>query len=253
MPNEPTAQPQTPSAQPVNPDSAAIVGGPGQETPPAGTVVTQSGVQFVIDGREFVVDPNLAQALQAREQGFNRKLSETSQELGELRKLRQQVAQPPPAQPTQPAQPDIATLLFTDPAQALAIHEQQIMAKISQAYQADVNQRKFWADFYADNDDLDPAVDDKLVKVVMQENYTELNSLPLSDARKKLADLTRHEILRLTQRNKQPTQPGGPMVEPASPRTPQVPQPETQQPVRSLTDLIMAKRAQRTNGRRPAA
>jgi hypothetical protein len=252
MPNEPTAQPQPQSAQP-NPDSAVIAGGPGQESTPSGTPVTESGVLIDIGGQKFTVDAALAQAYGQRETQFSRKLSEQSDELGRLRKqVAQPVAQPQP-QPSTPAQPDIATLLFTDPAQALAIHEQQIMAKIGQAYQADINQRKFWSDFYADNQDLDPSLDDKLVKLVMQENYQDLNQMPLADARRKLADLTRHEILRYAQRNK-PSTPGGPVVEPASPRTPQAPQAEPQAPVRSLTDLINAKRQARAKGgTRPAA
>lgn len=228
-------------------DAAVMNGGPGSERPepehkeePA-----PSAQEVTIAGRKFSVDPELARQLEQREQDFNRKLNEHSQELGQLRKLVQ------PQVVEQPKGYD--TLLFENPNEAINRLKKEIREEVVGEYVQDQTQQKFWNGFYSKHKDLSRDDDDFLVRGVLQQNWQTLSPLAPEEASEKLADLTRRQILRYSQKSKvedenQPITAPRTQVESASRPMPRpAPAREDEGPA-TLTDVINQRRAARRRG-----
>ncbi|MFQ5793037.1 MAG: hypothetical protein ACE5JI_21410, partial [Acidobacteriota bacterium] len=151
-------KPKGQDAHEVDPSTLEALGGgtpegerePG-ETPPASRLVEVS-----IEGSKFTLPEDVAQALEEREKGFQRKLSEQGAELGEHRKFRQEVATRMGLADDGGAEkePPISELIFSEPDRFVESLEQRIVNKLTSAYTADKNQEKFWGDFYRDNPEL---------------------------------------------------------------------------------------------------
>lgn len=121
---------------------------------------------------------------------------------GELTTLKASRSEPAPAPAAQkkdaPVERDWEQLIFEDTKNAIKLLRQDIRAEITTElrgeYQRDMSDRQFWDGFYRDNQDLKD--DDDLVKATLGKNMQALAPLPVSEASKKLADLTRERILR---------------------------------------------------------
>jgi hypothetical protein len=130
-------------------------------------------------------------------------MGQQGEELGRLRKLQQQVDALNQAQAAQ-AQPNLDTLLFENPTKALEIHRQQIVNELTQKYEAEKRQQEFWRDFHSRHKDLDG--DDLVIHAVAARNAAGLSTItdPVEMA-DKIADLSRREILRISNRAKSDT------------------------------------------------
>ncbi len=191
---------EKPKDQPEHPDAEILKGGPAETALEAPAKETPSPrlVSVKYGGKDIQVPEDVAQAWESREREFGQKLSEHSQELGELRKFRTSVQQT--VQPQTPQRPDLSTLMFENPAEYNRLMREEIKAEIRQEYTQDQGLRDFWRSFYRKHDDLDG--EDSLVQAVMQRHWGELQTLPVSSAQDKIADLTRGEILRISKKLK---------------------------------------------------
>jgi hypothetical protein len=95
-------------------------------------------------------------------------------------------------------------LLFTDPNEALRLHGEEVADKVTKeitgAYQQDQARQIFWDDFYIDSPELKE--ESHIVKMVMEQHWDVLKDLKGKTVRKKLAELTQEEILRLANKQK---------------------------------------------------
>ena len=95
-------------------------------------------------------------------------------------------------------------LLFTDPNEALRLHGEEVADKVTKeitgAYQQDQARQVFWDDFYGDSPELKEEA--HIVKMVMEQHWDVLKDLKGKTVRKKLAELTQKEILRLANKQK---------------------------------------------------
>lgn len=206
----------------ARPTPPPISGGPGVEpepqepqTPePAGPEATPppapTGTSVRINGREFTVEPELAAALEGREQEFNRKLSDQGREVGDLRAWRRQVEER--LQPKPPAQEyDYDTRLFEAPREALTRHKQEIIEEIRQEYMVEQTSRRNWETFYKNNPDL--ADEDRLVRAMRDELFYQqgwANRRPeeMPAFMDELAKQSRNEILRIARKMREADAPG---------------------------------------------
>lgn len=168
---------------------------------------------------------------------------------GELAVLKARPSSPEPEKkaPEPPKERDWEKLIFEDTPNAIALLKEDIRKEITGelrgAYQKDMGEKEFWGDFYASNEDLKE--DKDLVQATLATNMKALADLPVSEASKKLADLTRARILRykggeVEKKNEKKTK-----VEGSGP--PSLKKPEPEQPkILSLGDVIRARRAART-------
>ena len=228
-----------PSAGPAatpDPEPTAQASGPGQPAsppPPEPKLVTVKWGE-----KELQMPEDLARTWQEREQAFDRKLSETGQELGQLRTFHKTYAPVVSSfqQPAKPAEPDLNTLWFENPAAAKDAIKKEVRAEIVGEYQRDQAIKTFWDGFYRKHDDLRD--DDFLVEAVLQRNPG-LFDLSVREAQEKLADLTRTEILRLSRKAKPTTDAtpaAHPLTEAASGE--RAPSPPAEAPKRqTLSDL----------------
>lgn len=172
---------------------------------------------------------------------------------GENAALRQALTRPAEVKPTQKQaepEPDWEKLLYDDPKGFVGTLSDRIAKQVSTElgtkYQRDQGEKEFWSDFYAENDDL--REDRDLVQATLNSNISILGDLPVSQARKKLADLTRERIMRYTGKREKKDDAGKARVEGArSPRPPKTP-PETSKVV-TLSDIIRSRRANRMKAR----
>lgn len=112
----------------------------------------------------------------------------------------------PPREPARSPEPDPEdetdwdTLLFENPKEAFRLHgdkvREQTKKELRTEYQKNQGEDSFWREFYIANDDL--REDDDLVKSELNKNLAALADLPVPEAMKKLADLTRTRIMRYT-------------------------------------------------------
>jgi hypothetical protein len=141
-------------------------------------------------------------------QGFGGKTIESSEELADytaqlerqnLEYRLEKEKKPEPTVPVRqfqasaPSQEQTETspedLLFSDPGKALKLVKEQAKQEIRAEENAKAQERKFWDDFYKDAPDLQRA--EVVVKSVMNENWGEISTLPISQARKILAEKSR--------------------------------------------------------------
>lgn len=80
-------------------------------------------------------------------------------------------------------------VLFTDPQKALNILRQGVKKEISDQLSHKDREKKFWDEFYEENPDLKAM--DRTVKLVMNEKLEQVKPLPVSSAKKFLAEETR--------------------------------------------------------------
>jgi hypothetical protein len=108
----------------------------------------------------------------------------------------------PPVTPKEPKEEKPKTsykdLIFTDPDAAVDLIKKEAVAeaegKLRGQYERDQGTQKFWTGFYEKHKDLK---DDKdLVELTLNSNLPSLANIPVDDAMKKLADLTRERIIR---------------------------------------------------------
>tara|TARA_Y100000310_G_scaffold328985_1_gene398071 strand:+ start:205 stop:1011 length:807 start_codon:yes stop_codon:yes gene_type:complete len=109
----------------------------------------------------------------------------------------------PSEEPSRESDTDYSSLLFTDTNEALRMHGEEVAKSVTEritgAYQQDQARAIFWDDFYGDNPELKEEA--HIVKMVMNNEWEILKDLKGKTVRKKLAELTQKEILRLA--NKQ--------------------------------------------------
>jgi hypothetical protein len=95
-------------------------------------------------------------------------------------------------------------LLFTDPNEALRLHGEEVADRVTKqitgAYQQDQSRQIFWNDFYEDSPELKEET--HIVRMVMEQHWDVLKDLKGKTVRKKLAELTQKEILRLANKQK---------------------------------------------------
>jgi hypothetical protein len=155
-----------------------------------------------------------------------------------------------PAAPKEPKEEKPKTsykdLIFTDPDKAVEQIQNEAVEKATALlrgqYERDQGTQKFWAGFYEKHKDLK---DDKdLVELTLNSNLPSLANIPVDDAMKKLADLTRERIIRYsggTKRNGKKA-----VVEGNSPPSERRP-PAIGAEVTSLGDVIRARRRKRAS------
>lgn len=127
-------------------------------------------------------------------------------EVTRLRTSRPQKEVEPPAPTPKEEEPDWEKLWFEDPKAAVRLIKEQtkreVEERVKKDYTQDVRQREFWSEFYDQHEDLRD--DDDLVKLTLQNNLRELQDLPVGDASKRLAELTRERIVRYAGGRKHP-------------------------------------------------
>jgi|TARA_Y100000310_G_scaffold231529_2_gene234112 hypothetical protein len=149
-------------------------------------------VEVAISGDLYSMTREAAEAL-AADQAANRSeedippLKDEREEGGEKRK-----------------ETDYTELIFTDPNEALRLHGEEIAESVrkemTQAYTQDQARQIFWDDLYTDYPELKE--EDHIVKMVMESNWETLKGLKGATVRKKLAELTQEEIIRLANKQK---------------------------------------------------
>lgn len=173
---------------------------------------------------------------------------------GENAALRSAITRPqdvkPPKKEEEP-EPDWEKMLYDDPKAFVSTLSgriaKQVSTELGTKYQRDQGEKEFWSDFYSENDDL--REDRDLVQATLSSNLNILGDMPVSQARKKLADLTRERIMRYTgKREKKDGEEPKARVEGArSPRAPQKPAKDDK--VVTLSDIIRNRRANRMKAR----
>lgn len=156
------------------------------ETDPEEEVEPQEPVlvRVRIDGKTLMVTEEVADALQAREAAFQKKISEQGAELG---RIRQQVKQ----EPRQEQQADSGNddlEFFQSPTKAFQKHteslETRITDKIRQEYAVEQSRREYWGQFYKDNPSL--VGKEKFVHAIVAQEYDSLKDLPPDQSRTEL-------------------------------------------------------------------
>lgn len=166
----------------------------------------------------------------------------------EMADLRRRIPPAEPKAPTPPKEddePDWDKLLYDNPREAMRLHGDRIANKVktelTTQYQREQGQKIFWDRFYEKNKDLKD--DQDLVETTLKSNLNDLANIPVDDAMKKLADLTRDRIMRYAGGKpkgggkKAVAEGNGP---PSAPRA--TPEPEAPS---SLSDIIKARARKR--------
>ena len=255
------------------PDEEIVQGGPGAEPETEQAPAEESASpgpateKVKLADTEFELPPEVALALkkerEQRDIEAQRRLSEQSQELGELRKLIEQRVPEPQSEP-EPDDPlvGVGDRLFDNPdatvqeivAAAVAKAMEQTEKKftdLTAQQQQQAQQQQFWDSFYRDNNDLRREDDHWIVSAVGQEFAGELDPMPISQAKERLAELTRARILNIAKRGQSSNQ--ARPVEAASPPTQTQEGDQEPQVHGSLTDTLKAKRAKRIAAKRAQA
>lgn len=137
-------------------------------------------------------------------------------------------------------------LIFEDTENAIKLLKEDIRREITgelrTAYTKDMGEKEFWSEFYSTHEDLKG--DRDLVQATLGSNIKALQDLPVSEAAKKLADLTRARILRYKggeteQKNNKKTKVEGSGIPGEKKPVPGKPE------ILSLGDVIRARRAAR--------
>ena len=193
-----------------NPDSQAMRGGPGQEDSPG----AEAQVEVTRGGVKFLVNPDVADAMQQhdtdREAQFNRRLNESSEELGQLRKeARDRVTPPADDDRRAPAggggdDDERDALFLHSPTKMVNImldeREQKVRSDMRAESATDRAQEKWWGKFWRTHPDLDAEEDQFLVNAVMLNQFSELKGLDEEASIKKVGELTRSKILAVSKR-----------------------------------------------------
>lgn len=220
-----------------SPDSAVLQGGPGDEG--------EWDSEVHIDDDDTYEDPRPSPpndpmaALTARMNALE----------AENANLRRAIPPAVPA-PTAPASDpyddiDWETELYSNPKEALKkygkIVKDEVSRDLTSKYQQERGQSKFWEDFYKDHKDLKD--DHFLVQSTLSANMAALANVPVADAMNKLADLTRQNIMRYSQKGAGRKA----RVEGNDPPQPR-PQPREEPTVVTLGDILRSRREARRKG-----
>jgi hypothetical protein len=173
--------------EPVNDDQL-------EEETPVEDVEEETGepelVRVRLNGQTLMVTADVADAIQAREDAFQKRFSEQGAELGRLRK---QPEQPKQAEPD-PADEDLE--FYTSPSKAWAKREARLREEFGQALTERENltarREVYWKKFYTENDEF--VGREKLVNAVVASEYDRLSQLSPEDAQEQLA-ITLHGML----------------------------------------------------------
>jgi hypothetical protein len=172
--------------------------------PPA----SPAGTSITINGRSFTVDPELASALEGREQDFNRRLSEQGREVGELRRWQRQMERPPAAPQPQADSYNYGVRIFEAPEEALMRVKREAIeeatSQLTSRYRAEREQEQHWGRFYKDNPDL--ADEQRLVRAIAGELLQQPEWADSQDMRGFFAELAKEakgELLRISRRGRE--------------------------------------------------
>jgi len=148
-----------------------------------------------INGQSYTVTPEVADALQNREQDFNRRMAAQGSELGQLRAQVQTLAAPAPQQRvSDDTDPDLD--YFRSPHQTvqqqLQRARQEIIQEVTSAYQQERNREQFWNSFYGQHPELKQH--SWIVDATLNAEWSTLGTLPPQDAAAALAQATRARI-----------------------------------------------------------
>ena len=157
---------------------------------------------------------------------------------------------------------DWDTYLLTEPAKAMKEFgdriRSEVIAEVQDQYAADQSSKNFWTSFYNQNPDLQEY--DWIVDAVMNKNYAELGPLSPARAADKLADYTKTELLKLTNKSGNKPSANAVVLEGGSANNAPSPNPSPQQEMDADTDAIpdslvdaLKERAARRRGQRKAA
>lgn len=192
------------------------------------------------DEEEEEEDPPVDEVAELRRQ-MEAQQAKHDKEMAELRRAQ------PPAEPKireEPKKTDWDNLMFTKPAEAVDQIKKEAKDELREEMRAEYNRdqgtRKFWADFYTANPDLKE--DDDLVQLVLSGQMSQLANIPVSQAIKKLGDLTRERILRYA--GGKPRGGKRAMAEGSNPPRARAPAQEEAE-VTSLMDIIRARKDRR--------
>lgn len=181
---------------PTDDDEAAVMGGypqHGDEAPPEDE---DQDLDDDLDD-EFEEDDDELERPETRAERLERELRELKAENARI------ANRIPPAQVQQPAaeeeeEPDWENLIFTDPKKALDMRDErvrrQVTSELRGEYQREQSTARFWNDFYKANDDLKG--DKDIVEMILNKNFSDLANVPIDQAMKKLADLTRQRVMK---------------------------------------------------------
>lgn len=207
----------------------------------------QHGDPAPIDGESAVVED------EDTEDGDEGPPAETAEEKvarleAEMADLRRRIPPSEPKPAPQPKaeddEPDWDKLLYDNPKEAMRLHGERVASRVKQEltaqYQRENGQKLFWEKFYDKNKDLKDDTD--LVEVTLKANLNDLANIPVEDAMKKLADLTRDRIMRYA--GGKPKGGKKAMAEGAAPPMPPKASPEPEAPS-SLSDIIKARARKR--------
>ncbi len=140
-----------------------------------------------VNGQTIMMTEAQADAWDAREVDFQRRLSQQGEELGRLRQARQE-----PARQPSPEDPNEANLrFFTDPNKALEERLSQERQKLEKAMREemalDKERERFWGQFYSENKHL--VGRDRFVQAIVAQEFDTLKDLPPDQSRKELAKI----------------------------------------------------------------
>ena len=216
-------------------------------------------VEVEIGGLTYSVAEDAAAAMQQADNTYRNTIDDLRDNLTVA-----QTAPPPTPVPEGAPEDDTDwdTYLLTEPAKALAEFGEKIRSEVLQEvqgqYNADQSTQKFWTSFYNQNPDLTEY--DWIVDAVMSKNYSELGPLSPARAADKLAEYTKEELLKLTNKsgNNSPTK--AVILEGGSASNAPNPSPDPTSRTDAETDAIpdslagaLKERSARRRGQRKAA
>ena len=167
-------------------DDEGDEGGEGEQAPEL--------ISTMIGGVEYMLTPEAAAAYQSERDQIAADRQSTDHSFNDM-------LNGPPADTQQDEDEleDIAAQFYADPKKALAAMEARIRSNITHevttSYHQDQAVQQFWTDFYTEHPDLKD--EDRIVKTVMSQSWDGVKNLKGKDARNKVAELTKRELLRI--------------------------------------------------------
>lgn len=202
------------------------------------------GVEIEIGGQKYMVNEAMAAAIRAERENVSRSSDALKQEFqNQIETIRSEIKRP------EPEKKETKEVSFWDePEKYFEKFRGDIEKRINDAtenvkkdlvsqYQSDKSTESFWSAFYGEHKDLKE--DDFIVKSVLQRDYDELKSLPVSKARAELAERTRKTLLKYTgtkSTDKTPVVEGGPTP------TPKKTDRKEPEKILSLADMVKQRR-----------
>lgn len=171
-------------------DDSHIQGGHGNPTPPPDLSRSDDEptmVSVVVGGVAMDLPEDQAALVQAEQEAARQVIQGL------------QVVEPSSDDRLNDDDPTAADLLFTDPAAAIAKITKEVTDTVRGEYRQDQASKDFWGDFYRENNDL--REEDHIVRAVLDRDMDTLKNLTGKGGRDKLAELTKGEILRITEKH----------------------------------------------------